>query len=89
MPDRFDPFDPDALSSEARAVYDRLQLCARAASLGGVETLASLPAFTTHAPLSQQERARAGIPDGLLRIAVGLEGPDAILADLQQAVAGV
>ena len=82
-------FEVDGGLAAARAVYDRLQLCARAASLGGVETLASLPAFTTHAPLSQQERARAGIPDGLLRIALGLEGPDAILADLQQAVAGV
>jgi cystathionine beta-lyase/cystathionine gamma-synthase len=70
----------------ARAVYDRLRLCARAASLGGVETLASLPAFTTHAPLSAEQRRRAGIPDGLIRIAVGLEGAEQILADIRQAL---
>jgi len=70
----------------ARAVFDGLRLVARAASLGGVETLASLPAFTTHASLSDDQRRRAGIPDGLLRISVGLEGADAIFADIAQAV---
>ncbi|HZN41422.1 MAG TPA: aminotransferase class I/II-fold pyridoxal phosphate-dependent enzyme [Planctomycetota bacterium] len=72
----------------ARAVFDRLARIAKAPSLGGVETLATLPAFTTHAGLSAAERARAGIPDGLMRIAVGLEGVDVLLADLRQAIAG-
>src|SRR5262249_38733433 len=71
----------------ARAVFDRLAVIARAPSLGGVETLASLPAFTTHAGLTPEQRRQAGIPDGLLRIAVGLEGSAALLADLQQALA--
>ncbi len=73
----------------ARAAFDRLRHIARAASLGGVETLATLPAFTTHAALSAAERARAGIADGLMRIAVGLEGADVLLADLRQAIVGV
>jgi cystathionine beta-lyase/cystathionine gamma-synthase len=72
----------------ARAVVDRLRVIARAASLGGVESLATLPAYTTHAPLSKTERARAGIGDGLVRIAVGLEGADVLLTDLRQAFAG-
>lgn len=71
----------------ARAVFDRLRRIARAASLGGVETLATLPAFTTHAALTPAQRAKAGIPDGWLRVAVGLEGVEALLADLRQALA--
>jgi cystathionine gamma-synthase len=71
----------------ARRVFDRLQRIARAPSLGGVETLATLPAFTTHAALTPAQRAEAGIPDGLMRIAVGLEGADVLLADVRQALA--
>ena len=70
----------------ARAVFDRFRTIARAPSLGGVESLASLPAFTTHASLSPEQRRQAGIPDGLLRIAVGLEGAPALLADVRQAL---
>ena len=72
----------------ARAVFDRLRRIARAASLGGVESLATLPAFTTHASLTPEQRRAAGIPDGLMRIAVGLEPPELLLADLQQAIDG-
>lgn len=72
----------------AKRAYDRLRRIARAPSLGGVESLATLPAFTTHAALSPQQRARAGIPDGLLRVSVGLEGADVLLDDLRQALAG-
>jgi cystathionine beta-lyase/cystathionine gamma-synthase len=72
----------------ARAVFDRLQVFARAASLGGVESLATLPAFTTHAALTAEARARAGIPDGLVRLAIGLEGVEVLLADLRQAIVG-
>ncbi len=72
----------------AKRVFDRLQRIARAPSLGGVESLATLPAYTTHAALTTEQRRRAGIPDGLLRIAVGLEGADVLLADVRQALAG-
>jgi cystathionine beta-lyase/cystathionine gamma-synthase len=74
--------------ARARAVLDRFRVIARAASLGGVESLATLPAFTTHAALDAAARRRAGIPDGLIRVAVGLEGADVLLADLEQAIAG-
>lgn len=69
-------------------VLDGLRVIARAASLGGVESLATVPAYTTHAPLSAAQRRAAGISDGLLRIAVGLEGADVLLADLRQAISG-
>ena len=72
----------------ARAAFDRLQHIARAPSLGGVESLATLPAFTTHAALTPAQRAAAGIPDGLLRVSVGLEGAEVLLADLRQAIHG-
>ena len=70
------------------SAVDRLQVIARAASLGGVESLATVPAYTTHAPLSPEQRRSAGIPDGLLRVSVGLEGADVLLGDLRQAIAG-
>jgi cystathionine beta-lyase/cystathionine gamma-synthase len=72
----------------AKRAYDRLQRIARAPSLGGVESLATLPAFTTHAALTPAQRQRAGIPDGLMRIAVGLEGADVLLDDIRQALRG-
>ncbi|MCA8964335.1 MAG: PLP-dependent transferase, partial [Planctomycetes bacterium] len=71
----------------ARKVIDGLRHFARAASLGGIESLATLPAFTTHAPLTPAQRAAAGIPDGLLRLSIGLEGAEALLADLRRAIA--
>ena len=79
-------FEVDGGVDGARAVFDRLELIARAPSLGSVESLASLPSFTTHAPLSAEERRRAGIAEGLVRIAVGLEGADALLTDLRRAI---
>ncbi|MCK5943141.1 MAG: aminotransferase class I/II-fold pyridoxal phosphate-dependent enzyme [Planctomycetes bacterium] len=69
-------------------VLDRLRVIARAASLGGIETLATVPAYTTHAPLTPEQRRAAGIGDGLLRVSVGLEPVDELLADLRQAIAG-
>lgn len=69
-------------------VIDRLQVIARAASLGGVESLATVPAYTTHAPLTAKQREAAGISDGLLRVSIGLEGADVLLQDLRQAISG-
>jgi cystathionine beta-lyase/cystathionine gamma-synthase len=69
-------------------MFDSLEVVARAPSLGGVESLASLPAHSTHAGLSPEERARRGIAPGLVRVSVGLEGPDRIVGDLLQALGG-
>jgi cystathionine beta-lyase/cystathionine gamma-synthase len=66
-----------------------LRLAAHAPSLGGVETLVSEPRLTSHAGLSAEDRARAGIPDGFLRFSVGLEDADDLVADFAQALAHV
>ncbi len=70
----------------AAAVIDGFQVIARAVSLGGIETLASLPLHTSHAPLTESERNAAGIDDGLIRLSVGLEPFDRLEADLLQAL---
>ena len=80
-------FELDAPSSTAIAVLNAAQLCSRAESLGGLETLLTHPASTTHADLPPELRAHLGISDGLIRISVGLESPTDIIADLEQAFA--
>ena len=54
----------------------RLELITHAPSLGGVDSLVSEPRFTSHEHLSPEERAALGVPDGFLRISVGIEDPD-------------
>ncbi len=70
----------------ARAVLEGVRLCTLAESLGGVETLISHPATMTHASVLPETRARIGITEGLVRISVGLEDVDDIIADLDQAL---
>jgi methionine-gamma-lyase len=67
-------------------VYDRFELIARAVSLGGVETLASLPLHTSHAMMSADELRSAGIAEGLVRLSVGIEPVEKLQADLSQAL---
>jgi cystathionine gamma-synthase/methionine-gamma-lyase len=77
--------DEDAASTAA--VVDRLRLFSIAASLGGVESLATQPITTTHHGLTPEERTRRGIVDGMVRLSVGLEDADDLIADLEQALA--
>jgi methionine-gamma-lyase len=65
---------------------DALQLVTRAVSLGDAETLAQHPASMTHATYTPEERAAHGISEGLVRLSVGLEDADDILADIAQAL---
>ena len=69
-----------------RDVLDRLELARRATSLGGPETLVCHPMTTTHASLTPEEQADVGVSDGLVRVSVGLEDPDDLVADLTQAL---
>jgi len=57
-----------------------------APSLGGVHTLLTRPATTSHAGLAPEERARLGIGDGLLRLSVGIESTEDLLEDLERAL---
>lgn len=70
----------------ARRFLNQLKLCSLAESLGGVETLVSLPAQMTHASMPPEVRERVGITDGLVRISVGIEDVEDIMADLDQAL---
>jgi len=73
----------------ANALLKSVRVCTLGESLGGVETLISHPATMTHAAVGAEERARLGITDGLVRISVGIEDVEALLADLDQALARV
>ncbi len=68
----------------ARAVLERFRIIAVAPSLGGVESLASMPRYTSHAAITAEERRAAGIADGFVRLSVGVED----VADLQADLAG-
>lgn len=70
----------------ATGVADRLRLFALAPSLGGAESLVTQPCTTSHADLTPQARARRGISDGMLRLSIGLEDVEDLLADLHQAL---
>jgi cystathionine beta-lyase/cystathionine gamma-synthase len=65
---------------------NNVKLCSRAESLGGLETLITHPASTTHADLEPELRRGLGIGDELIRLSVGLEAPEDIIADLEQAL---
>lgn len=78
-------FDVGSLAA-AKKVLESVKLCTLAESLGGVETLISHPATMTHASVDVEKRERLGITDGLVRISVGIEDTDDIIADLDQAL---
>jgi len=79
-------FEVEGGAEAAVRVHDRLRLFVKAASLGGTESLVSIPARMSHRHMSREERQRAGVTDGLLRLSVGLETPEALVADLFQAL---
>ena len=72
----------------AERFYDRLKLVARAASLGGVESLVSLPVHTSHHALSKRELRAAGVDPGTARLSLGIEDPEDVIADVEQALRG-
>jgi cystathionine beta-lyase/cystathionine gamma-synthase len=73
----------------ARQVLESVRLCTLGESLGGVETLISHPATMTHASVPEPERIRLGITDGLVRVSVGIEDVEDIIADLDQALSKI
>ncbi len=70
----------------ARAFVDGLELALEAVSLGGVETLVCFPAVTSHAKMSREERLAIGVTDTLVRLSVGCEDADDIIADVRRAM---
>lgn len=81
-------FDVGSLEA-ARSVLNNVKICSLAESLGGVETLISLPALMTHASMPKDVREQIGITDGLIRLSVGIEDVEDIIADLDYALAKI
>jgi cystathionine beta-lyase len=71
---------------DAVKIVERLQLFTLAESLGGVESLAGHPASMTHASIPKEEREKSGVVDSLIRLSVGIEDVDDLIADLEQAI---
>jgi len=68
---------------------NKLRMCTRAVSLGTVDTLVSHPASMSHSGMTRADRLKSGVTDGLIRMSVGLEAPEDILRDLEQALSPV
>ncbi|CAN5252869.1 methionine gamma-lyase [soil metagenome] len=79
----FEMYDLDA----AKKFINKLQMCVRAVSLGTCDTLLSHPASMTHYGVAKEKRETYGITDGLIRMSVGIENIEDIIADLEQALA--
>ena len=73
----------------AERVLRRLRVASHAPSLGGVETLVSEPRLTSHAALTAKERRAQGIPDGFIRVSVGIEDARDLIADFKRALSGI
>jgi len=74
---------------ESRKFLESIKIPALAESLGGVESLIELPSVMTHASVPAEERAKLGISDSLIRLSVGLEDVDDLIADIKQALATI
>ena len=80
-------FDLEGGRPAVQRMIKRFSMVTFAASLGGVETTISYPEITSHRSMSPEERAELGVGPGTVRVSVGLEDPEDIVADFAQAVA--
>lgn len=72
-----------------KTLVNNVKVCTLATSLGGVETIIQHSASMTHATLSREERLKAGVTDGLIRLSVGIENADDLIADLENALSKI
>lgn len=82
-------FEVDGTGEDARRLSEALHLFTLAPSLGGVDSLVTIPALTSHGMVSAEHRQKMGVTDQLIRISVGIENVDDLIADLEQALAVV
>jgi cystathionine gamma-synthase len=82
-------FEIDGSGVDARHMSEALRLFTLAPSLGGVESLVSIPVLTSHAMISAEHRQKMGVTEQLIRLSVGIENADDLIADLEQALAAV
>lgn len=80
-------FIPRATPAEAQRIVERFEWIRLAPSLGGVESLVSMPAMTSHRHLTSEQRAERGMPDQTVRLAIGVEAAEDLIDDLDRALA--
>ena len=79
-------FEVDGSGDDARRLTEALHLFTLAPSLGGVDSLVSIPVLTSHAMISPEQRQKMGITEQLIRLSVGIENADDLISDLEQAL---
>jgi len=82
-------FELDGGAEAAKKFLDAVEIAIVAPSLGGVETLVTMPAATSHAGLTADERRQVGVADGLIRVSTGVEGAADLVADFEAALAAL
>jgi cystathionine beta-lyase/cystathionine gamma-synthase len=82
-------FEVEGTGQDARKLSEALTLFTLAPSLGGVDSLVCIPVLTSHAMVSAEHRAKMGVTEQLIRLSVGIEHADDLIADLEQALAAV
>ena len=82
-------FEVDGTGEDARLVAEALHLFTLAPSLGGVDSLVSIPVLTSHAMISPEHRKTMGVTDQMIRLSVGIENADDLIADLEHALKAV
>jgi len=79
-------FEVDGTGDDARRVSEAMRMFTLATSLGGVESLVSIPVLTSHAMISAEQRAKMGVTDQMVRLSVGIESADDLTEDLERAL---
>jgi len=79
-------FEVEGTAADARKVTESLSLFTLAPSLGGVDSLVTVPVLTSHAMISAEQRAKMGVTEQMIRLSVGIENPGDLIADLEQAL---
>jgi len=79
-------FRVDGSPQNARKVFDNFKLILRAGDLGRIKSIATIPAISTHLQQGEEARTKADVPPQMIRLCVGAENPDDIIADLDQAL---
>jgi len=82
-------FEVEGTGEDARRVSEAMRLFTLAPSLGGVESLVSLPVTTSHAMIPAEDRAKIGVSDQMVRLSVGIENAEDLIADLERALQAV
>jgi cystathionine beta-lyase/cystathionine gamma-synthase len=82
-------FEVDGTAEDARRLSEALHLFTLAPSLGGVDSLVTVPVLTSHAMIKPEERQKMGVTEQLVRLSVGIENADDLISDLERGLAVV